>query len=69
MPDIKKWLWGVAIKKAVTRGVQVLVSLVGAQKLKEYGIEVDVNVLSVAVFLLIDNLRGWLKVSKNMTWL
>ena len=75
--NVKQWVFGIALKKAVKRGVQVLVAFAVAKGigpiLANFGVQVDFSKLEVelttAAFAGIEMLRNWLKVKFNIGWL
>ena len=50
MGRLRTWLWSVAIKKAVKRGVQAAIAIIGAENLATYGVSIDATVLTAAVY-------------------
>ena len=58
---VEKWLWKIAVKKGVSRAVQLIVSWLVSKGLTSWGVTVDVNQLTVAVFAGLEILRNWLK--------
>ena len=63
-----KWLWTIAIKKAIARGVQAVIAILAQAKVQAFlrGIGVEVNIdptlASAAVYGALEFLRNWLKV-------
>lgn len=58
----KQWLWQVAFKKLVVRGVTLFVAWVGGIGLTKYGIDVNAEALTAAIYLGLETLRNWTKV-------
>lgn len=75
--SVKKWVFSIALKKGLKRGVQVLIAIAVAKGvgpiLANFGVQVDFAKLEVelttAVFAGMEVLRNWLKVKFNLGWL
>ena len=65
----KKWLFSIALKKAVNRMVQLAVSYAIALQPQKYGISVNEEQLTVAVFGALEILRNKLKMRPGWEWL
>lgn len=73
----KQWLFGIAVKKAVKRAIQVLIAFAVAKGvpaiLSGFGVQVDAAKLEVelttACYAGIEILRNWLKHKFNIGWL
>ena len=59
-----KWLLGI-----LKRTVQATIAYIGAAKLTEWGLSVDVEKTAVALFAGLEALRGWLKHKVGVTFL
>jgi len=63
-----KWLWTIAIKKAISRGVQAVIAIIAQAKVQAFlngiGVQVSIDptVASAAVYGALEFLRNWLKV-------
>jgi len=68
---IKTWFFKIALAKAIKRMVQLVVSWIISLGLSKYGISVDPDKLTVAIYGLLDILRNWLKIKfpKLGVWL
>lgn len=55
------WLWKVALKKLVKRGVQIVVAWITGHNLDRLGITIDPVQLSVAIWAFLELGRDWLK--------
>ena len=68
---ITTWLWQVAVKKAVSRGVQLVIAFLSAKGLDSLGVKIDEAQLTLAIFAGIEFLRNWLKIKlpKQFGWL
>lgn len=75
--SVKDWVFGIAVKKAIKRLVQLLVAFAVGKGvpaiLANYGIAVDTAKLEteliVAAYAGIEILRNWLKVKVGVKWL
>lgn len=75
--SIKTWLISIAIKKGLSRVIQVGVAAVavwlGAHgaDLKKYGVDVNLDTTAAIAAAVggLEVLRNWLKVKKGVTWL
>ena len=66
---IKKWLIEKALKKAVKNVIKVAVAWLIANGLTEWGVKIDVIVLTASVLAALEVGRNYLKVEKNISWL
>lgn len=57
-----EWLWQKAAKKIIVRGVTLLVAWIMGLGLQRYGIEVNAEGVTAAIYLGLEALRNWLKV-------
>jgi len=69
MGKISNWLWSVAIKKGVKRGVQAALSILGAERLATFGVTIDPILASAAVYGILEVLRNYLKNKQGLKWL
>lgn len=67
-PKPLEWLWQLAAKKAISRGVQAFLIAYGAH-LAQAGITVNEAQLISAVIGAWEFVRNWLKVKKGVTFL
>ena len=65
----KKWLLSVAIKKAVNRVVQLAIAYTLALQPQKYGVTVDEQQLTAAIFGALEVGRNWLKQKPGWEWL
>lgn len=63
------FLWKIAFEKATKKMVQLIISFLIAQNLGRFGVTIDPNQMTIALFGLIELLRNWLKVKMNVRWL
>lgn len=63
------WLWSIALKKGVSRVVQLTVAWLAAQGLGQFGITIEVEKLTAGLFGALEVFRNWLKVKKGIKWL
>jgi len=68
---VKKWLWGKAFKKSIAKGVTLAVSWITSLGLSQYGIDVNQEAMTGAIYLGLDNLRSYIKLKypKIGVWL
>jgi len=57
-----EWLWQKAAKKLIVRGVTLFVAWVMSLGLQQYGIEINSEGITAAIYLGLETLRNWLKV-------
>lgn len=57
-----EWVFGKAVKKAIARGVTLLVSWVMGLGLKQYGIEINQEAFTAGVYMLLEVLRNFIKI-------
>ena len=67
--SVKKWLWSVAIKKGLKKAIQLLLAVLGTERLQSFGVTVDTAQLTVGVFASLEVLRNYLKFKKGIGWL
>lgn len=60
--EVKNWLWAVALKKAIGRGIQLVIAWVVALGLNNYGVIIEPEKLTVALMMGLEMLRNWLKI-------
>ena len=73
----KQWLFSIAVKKGLKRGVQVAVALLVSKgivtKAQTYGVTIDPDQLlaagTVALTGAFESFRNYLKVKKGLSWL
>ena len=65
----RKWILGVFLKKAIKRGILMVVAWVSAQKIAEFGVTVDQTALTAGVWTGLEAVRQWLKVKTDWSWL
>jgi len=58
---VVEWLWGKAFKKTIARGVTLLVSWIIGLNLSQYGLDINPELLTAAVYLGLDNVRSFIK--------
>ena len=58
---VEKWLWTIAVKKGVSRAVQLVVAWLVSKGIGSLGVTIDTNQLTVATFAGLEFLRNWLK--------
>ena len=58
---VEKWLWTIALKKGVSRAIQLVLAWLVSKGLNNWGVTVDENQLTVAIFAGLEVLRNWLK--------
>ena len=63
------WILSIAIKKVISRVVGVLLAYLAALNLQRFGITIDTNQLTIALYAGIEFLRNWLKIKFNLKWL
>jgi len=63
------WLFGVALKKVAKRMIQVFVAYIASKNISKYGVEVNVETMTIALYGLLEGLRNWLKVRVGASWL
>lgn len=63
------WLLSIAVKKVISRVVGVLIAYIAALNLQRFGITIDTNQLTLALFAGIEFLRNYLKVKFNLKFL
>jgi len=66
---IKQWLFSVALKKVVVRVVAVVVAWLAGHNLDQYGVTLNPDQLSLAIFAGIEFVRNYLKVKFGWSWL
>lgn len=69
MPDIKEWLWQIALQKGVKRIVQLGIAWLMAQNLDKAGVTINPEAATVAIFGGIEIARNWLKMKTGWKFL
>jgi hypothetical protein len=64
-----KFLWKQWVLSILKRSIQAAIAVVGADQLRSWGITLDSNALTVAVFALLESIRHLLKHKVGMTFL
>ena len=67
--DKMNWIWHIAARKILKRLVQLAVARIAALGLEQYGIKVDVDLLTASGYAAMELLRNWLKVRYGLGWL
>ncbi len=65
----KKWLFDVFLKKALKRGIQIVVAFLASSKFQEMGVSVDETTMAAGIWTLLEASRQWLKVKTSWSWL
>lgn len=69
------WLWTIALKKAIARGIQAAIAVLGSAKvvafLNSIGVQVTVDPIlaSAATYGALEFLRNWLKLKVGVKFL
>lgn len=58
---VVEWLFGKAVKKAITKGVTLLVAWVMGLGLQQYGIEINQEAFTAGVYMILEVIRNWIK--------
>jgi len=66
---LKKWLFNVFIKKAIKRGIQIVIAFVAGSKLAQMGVTIDETALSAGIWTALEAGRQWLKVKYEWNWI
>lgn len=61
--SIKTWIWTIALKKLLKRAVQLGLSFVGADAIAKYGVTIDEAQLIAGLYLALEALRNYAKVT------
>jgi len=69
MGKLQKWLWSVALKKGLKRGVQAVLAIIGMERIATYGVSVDPVVMTAGVYALLEVARNYLKNKQGWGWL
>lgn len=59
---VVEWLVGKAAKKAIARGVTLLVAWVMSLGLQKYGIEINKDAITVAIYMGLEVIRNYVKI-------
>lgn len=65
----KDWLLKVALTKAIKRAVQLAVSWLAGLGLSKYGLDLQAETLTLAIYSGLEVLRNWLKHKTGWGWL
>lgn len=57
-----EWLFGKAIKKAIAKGVTLVVAWVMGLGLSQYGVDVNSEALTAAIYMGLEVLRNYIKI-------
>ena len=63
------WIARIAVLKVIKRVIQLIVAWIVAQNLGRFGVTIDPNQLTVAIFAGLELLRNWFKVRWKINWL
>ena len=66
---MQKWLFSIFVKKALKRGVQVLVAYMMSLQLAKYGVSIEQEALTASIWAGIEALRQYVKVKTGVAWL
>lgn len=67
---IQKWLFSVFVKKALKRGIQILVAWAASEQVRTIGVDVDPVAMTAAIWTGLEALRQQIKVNNpGWTWL
>jgi hypothetical protein len=59
---VVEWLFGKAIKKAIIKGVTLLVAWLMGLGLSKYGIDLNPEGLTAAIYMVLEVVRNWVKI-------
>lgn len=59
---VVEWLFGKAIKKAIAKGITLLVAWLMGLGLQQYGIEINAEAITAAIYMGLEVVRNWLKI-------
>lgn len=59
---VVEWLWQKAAKKLIVRGVTLLVAWITGLGLQQYGIDINAEAITAAIYLGLETLRNYIKV-------
>ncbi len=66
---VQDFIFTTMLKKVVMRVVQFGASWLIAHGLKDYGVSINVDVMTASALASLEGLRNYLKVSKGISWL
>lgn len=67
--SIIDFLWSVAIKKGISRGVQLIAAYLASSELSKLGITINVEQMTLAVFAGLEVARSYVKQKWGVKWL
>ena len=59
---VVEWLFGKSLKKAIAKGVTLLVSYVMGLGLQQYGIDINQEAFTAAVYMALEMVRNFIKI-------
>lgn len=59
---VVEWIFGKAIKKAIAKGVTLMVAWLMGLGLKQYGIEINPEAITAAIYMGLEVLRNFIKI-------
>ena len=60
--QVGKWLFGKSIRKAIARGITLLVAWVMGLGLSAYGIDINQEAFTAGVYMVLEVVRNWVKI-------
>lgn len=64
-----KWLWHIAVTKAIKKVIQLIISYLLSLNLQRFGLSIDSAQLTVAIFAAMEVARNYLKTHFKLGWL
>ena len=59
---VVEWLFGKSIKKAIAKGIALFVAWLMGLGLSAYGIDLNPEAITVAIYMGLEVVRNWLKI-------
>ena len=57
------------LEKVIKSGIQLALSFVAGLGLQNFGVTLDINVATLAIFGALEALRNYLKIKFNLSWI